>query len=93
MLVERGLQVMNVEVVGDAYSIAANYLRKAGAIPDNLATNEQLMLKSPTVIEKPSPTPQRPTSGLSKSSSNCSSTASSTGSGSPTRRLPGLKRK
>ena len=43
MLVERGLQVMNVEVVGDAYVIAANYLRKAGAIPDNLATNEQLI--------------------------------------------------
>ena len=43
MLVERGLQVMNVEVVGDAYAIAANYLRKAGAIPDNLATNEQLI--------------------------------------------------
>ena len=31
MLVERGLQVMNVEVVGDAYAIAANYLRKTGA--------------------------------------------------------------
>jgi hypothetical protein len=43
MLVERGLQVMNVEVVGDAYAIAANYLRRAGAIPDNLATNEQLI--------------------------------------------------
>ena len=43
MLVERGLQVMNVEVVGDAYAIAANYLRKSGAIPDNLATNEQLI--------------------------------------------------
>ena len=31
MLVERGLQVMNVEVVGDAYAIASNYLRKTGA--------------------------------------------------------------
>ena len=39
MLVERGLQVMNVEVVGDAYAIASNYLRKAGAISDTLATN------------------------------------------------------
>ena len=34
MLVERGLQVMNVEVVGDAYAIASNYLRRTGAIPD-----------------------------------------------------------
>ena len=33
MLVERGLQVMNVEAVGDAYAIASNYLRKTGAIP------------------------------------------------------------
>ena len=43
MLVERGLKVMNVEVVGDAYAIASNYLRKAGAIPDILATNEPLL--------------------------------------------------
>ena len=43
MLVERGLQVMNVEVVGDAYAIAANYLRKAGRIPDSFATNERLL--------------------------------------------------
>jgi len=43
MLVERGMQVMNVEVVGDAYAIASNYLRKAGAIPDSLATDERLL--------------------------------------------------
>lgn len=43
MLVERGLQVMNVEVVGDAYAIASNYLRKAGAIADSLATNDALL--------------------------------------------------
>jgi len=43
MLVERGLQVMNVEVVGDAYAIASNYLRKAGAMPDTLATDERLL--------------------------------------------------
>jgi hypothetical protein len=43
MLVERGLQVMNVEVVGDAYAIAANYLRRTGAIADTLATNERLL--------------------------------------------------
>jgi hypothetical protein len=43
MLVERGVQVVSIEVVGEAYAIAANYLRKAGAIPDNLATNERLL--------------------------------------------------
>ena len=42
MLVERGLQVMNVEVVGDAYAIASNFLRKTGAIPDTFATEERL---------------------------------------------------
>lgn len=36
MLVERGLQVMNVEVVGEAYAIASNYLRRTGAIPDSV---------------------------------------------------------
>jgi len=39
MLVERGLRVMNVE----AYAIAANYLRRSGAMPDNLVTNERLL--------------------------------------------------
>jgi hypothetical protein len=43
MLVERGLQVMNVEAVGDAYAIASNYLRKSGAIADTFATNERLL--------------------------------------------------
>jgi hypothetical protein len=43
MLVERGLRVMNVEVVGDAYAIASNYLRKTCAIPDTFATNERLL--------------------------------------------------
>ena len=43
MLVERGLQVMNVEVLGDAYAIASNYLRKAGAISDTLAPNDRLL--------------------------------------------------
>ena len=43
MLVERGLQVMNVEVVGDAYAIASNYLRRTGAIADSFATNERLL--------------------------------------------------
>ena len=43
MRVERGVEVMNVEVVGDAYSIASNYLRKSGAIADTTATNERLI--------------------------------------------------
>ncbi len=43
MLVERGLRIMNVEVVGDAYAIASNYLRKAGAIPKGNATNDALL--------------------------------------------------
>ncbi|MCA6120714.1 hypothetical protein J6500_02175 [Bradyrhizobium sp. WSM 1704] len=43
MLVERGIEVVSVEVVGDAYAIASNYLRKSGAIPDNFATNERLL--------------------------------------------------
>ena len=43
MLVERGIQVMNFEVVGDAYAIASNYLRKTGAIPDTFVTNDRLL--------------------------------------------------
>jgi hypothetical protein len=43
MLVERGLRVMHVEAVGDAYAIASNHLRKTGAIPDTLATNDRLL--------------------------------------------------
>jgi hypothetical protein len=43
MLVERGLQVMNVEVVGNAYAIASNYLRRTGAIADTLATDHRLL--------------------------------------------------
>lgn len=43
MLVERGMRVMNVEVVGDAYAIASNYLRKTGAIADPFATDERLL--------------------------------------------------
>jgi hypothetical protein len=43
MLVERGFHVMNVEVVGDAYAIASNYLRKSGAIADTFATDERLL--------------------------------------------------
>jgi hypothetical protein len=43
MPVERGLRVMNLECVGDAYAIAANYLRNTGAIPDTLQPNEPLL--------------------------------------------------
>ena len=43
MLVERGLQVMNVEVVGDAYAIASNYLRQAGALPDSFVADDRLL--------------------------------------------------
>ena len=43
MLVERGLRVMNVEVVGDAYAIASNYLRKAGAMSDVVVTDDRLL--------------------------------------------------
>ena len=43
MLVERGLQVMNVEAVGEAYAIASNYLRRTGAIADTIGTNERLL--------------------------------------------------
>jgi hypothetical protein len=43
MLVERGLRVMNVEAVGDAYVIASNYLRKTGVIPDSYVTNDRLL--------------------------------------------------
>jgi hypothetical protein len=43
MLVERGIRVTNMSVVGDAYAIAANYLRRAGAIPDDFVTNDRLV--------------------------------------------------
>ena len=42
MLVERGVRVLNMEVVGDAYAIAANYLRRTGVIADVPTTNERL---------------------------------------------------
>jgi hypothetical protein len=34
---------MNMGLVGDAYAIASNYLRRTGAIPDNLITDERLL--------------------------------------------------
>lgn len=43
MLVERELQAVNVELLSDSYAIAANYLRRSGAIPDTLVTDERLV--------------------------------------------------
>jgi len=43
MLVERGVQVLNVEIVGEAYDIAANYLKKSGAIADCGLINDWLL--------------------------------------------------
>ena len=43
MLVERGMWAMNVEVVGEAYAIASNYLRRTGAIADAVSTDERLL--------------------------------------------------
>jgi hypothetical protein len=43
MLVERGVGTMNVELVSEAYAIAANYLRRSGAIRDTLVTDERLL--------------------------------------------------
>ena len=43
MLVERNVHVLNVDVVGEAYDIAANYLRKTGAMPDSSLVNERLL--------------------------------------------------
>jgi len=43
MLVGRGLGAMDVELVSEAYAIAANYLRRSGALPDTLVTDERLL--------------------------------------------------
>jgi hypothetical protein len=43
MLVERGVRVMNMGVVGDAYAIASNYLRRSGVLPDTFVTDERLL--------------------------------------------------
>jgi hypothetical protein len=43
MVAECRLQVASVEAVGDAYAIAANYLRKTGAISNTVATNDHLL--------------------------------------------------
>ena len=43
MRLARDVRVTSVEVVGEAYAIASNYLRNRGAISDNFATNERLL--------------------------------------------------
>ena len=43
MLVERNVQVLNVEVVGEAYDIAAFYLRKTGQMADNSRIDQYLL--------------------------------------------------
>ena len=43
MLVERNVQVVNIEVVGEAYDIAAGYLKATGLIADSAMINEQLL--------------------------------------------------
>jgi hypothetical protein len=43
MLVERNVQVVNVEVVGEAYDIAAYYLAMSGLIVPNGRVNDRLL--------------------------------------------------
>ena len=43
MLVERNIQDLNVDVIGQAYSIAANYLYRSGAIADCYGTDQSLL--------------------------------------------------
>ncbi len=43
MLVEHTMQVANVEVVGEAYDIAANYLKKTGAMKDSALIDDGLL--------------------------------------------------
>ncbi|HVV41550.1 MAG TPA: hypothetical protein VHC94_10845 [Nitrobacter sp.] len=43
MLVERNVRAMNVETIGEAYAIAANYLRGTGAIPETVPADERLL--------------------------------------------------
>ena len=43
MLVERDVQVLNVEVVGVAYDIAAHYLKQTGLIADSARIDNRLL--------------------------------------------------
>jgi hypothetical protein len=43
MLVEHDVQVANVEVVGEAYDIAANFLKRTGAMKDTALIDDRLL--------------------------------------------------
>jgi hypothetical protein len=43
MLVERNVQIIDIAVVGEAYDIAANYLKATGLIADSAMINERLL--------------------------------------------------
>lgn len=43
MLVEHNVRVANVEVVGEAYDIASNYLKKTGAMKDSGLIDDRLL--------------------------------------------------
>ena len=43
MLVERDVQLVNVEVIGEAYEIAAYFLKQTGMIADSVLINERLL--------------------------------------------------
>jgi len=43
MLVERDVQVINIDVIGQAYSIAANFLHKSGVLADPYRTDQSLL--------------------------------------------------
>ncbi len=43
MHVDPGFKVINVQAIGDAYAIAANYLRQSGSISNSFATDERLL--------------------------------------------------
>ena len=43
MLVEREVPVVNVEVIGEAYEIAAPFLKSTGMIADSVLINERLL--------------------------------------------------
>ena len=43
MLVERNVQILNVQVVGEAYDIAAYYLKKTGQIAEMSRIDDRLL--------------------------------------------------
>ena len=43
MLVERNVQFIDIAVVGEAYDIAASYLKATGLIADSAMINERLL--------------------------------------------------